>query len=263
MESWGADRRRPLDHRLRQRRPRLRRDRRLPLGHLRRRRAKPARAGTKTCATTSVSSPATRSASRSDACGRTPPRPTGRGEFVLAFLNCSDNFAGVATPPPDIKLTGLTKRYGEVVAVAGIDFEVGARRVLLDARPLGLGQDDDAADDRRLRGSDAGTIELAGQDVSRRLALRPRRQHGLPGLRAVPAHDRRRERRLRAAGRRGRQGRAGEAPRRGARDGAPARLGDRKPAELSGGQRQRVALARAIVNRPRCCCSTSRSAPST
>jgi putative spermidine/putrescine transport system ATP-binding protein len=30
-----------------------------------------------------------------------------------------------------------------------------------------------------------------------------------------------------------------------------------------GGQRQRVALARALVNRPRCCCSTSRSARST
>ena len=39
--------------------------------------------------------------------------------------------------------------------------------------------------------------------------------------------------------------------------------GNRKPIQLSGGQRQRVALARAIVNRPRCCCSTSRSAPST
>ena len=40
-------------------------------------------------------------------------------------------------------------------------------------------------------------------------------------------------------------------------------LGGRKPAQLSGGQRQRVALARAIVNEPRCCCSTSRSARST
>ena len=36
-----------------------------------------------------------------------------------------------------------------------------------------------------------------------------------------------------------------------------------QPAQLSGGQRQRVALARAIVNRPACCCSTSRSARST
>ena len=30
------------------------------------------------------------------------------------------------------------------------------RRVLLDARPVGLGQDDDAADDRRLRAADRG-----------------------------------------------------------------------------------------------------------
>ena len=40
-------------------------------------------------------------------------------------------------------------------------------------------------------------------------------------------------------------------------------LAQRPSAQLSGGQQQRVALARAIVNRPRCCCSTSRSARST
>ena len=39
--------------------------------------------------------------------------------------------------------------------------------------------------------------------------------------------------------------------------------GDRRAHELSGGQMQRVALARALVNRPRCCCSTSPSRPST
>ena len=36
-------------------------------------------------------------------------------------------------------------------------------------------------------------------DVPRRAALRARRQHRVPGLRAVPAHDRARQRRLRAA----------------------------------------------------------------
>ena len=82
-------------------------------------------------------------------------------------------------------------------------------------------------------------------------ALRPRGQHRLPGLRPVPAHDRRRERRVRDAGQ---QVAKDERARR--RDEAleMVRLsgyGDRKPAELSGGQRQRVALARSIVNRPR------------
>ena len=45
----------------------------------------------------------------------------------------------------------------------------------------------------------AGRILLHGRDVTARAAVRPRRQHGLPGLRAVPAHDGRRERRVRPA----------------------------------------------------------------
>ncbi len=40
-------------------------------------------------------------------------------------------------------------------------------------------------------------------------------------------------------------------------------LAKRRPTQMSGGQQQRVALARALVNRPRRCCSTSRSARST
>ncbi len=50
----------------------------------------------------------------------------------------------------------------------------------------------------------------------------------------------------------------------GARAGQAGGYGARKPGQLSGGQRQRVALARALVKcARRCCCSTSRSAPST
>ena len=146
----------------------------------------------------------------------------------------------------------LTKQYGEVAAVAGIDLEVAAGRVLHDARALRLGQDDDAADDRRLRGPDRRHDRAGRRGRQRRAALRPRGQHRLPGLRALPAHDRRRERRLRPAGREG----VAKDERAKRRDEAleMVRLpgyGDRKPGELSGGQRQRVALARAIVNRPR------------
>ena len=45
---------------------------------------------------------------------------------------------------------------------------------------------------------DAGHVELARRRHRRAAALRARRQHRLPGLRAVPAHDRRRERRATA-----------------------------------------------------------------
>ena len=98
---------------------------------------------------------------------------------------------------------------------------------------------------------DAGRVLLDGEDVTSRLAQAAHRQHGLPGLRALPAHDRRRERRLRPAAEEGRQG--GDRRRGSTRCSTIVRLeglDDRRPAQLSGGQRQRVALARALVNRP-------------
>ena len=55
---------------------------------------------------------------------------------------------------PVISVEHVSKRYGDFVAVHDVSFEIRPRRVLLDARPLGLRQDDDAAHDRRLRGGD-------------------------------------------------------------------------------------------------------------
>ena len=153
----------------------------------------------------------------------------------------------------DVQLDiGCTKAYGDVVAVDDVDLEIAPRRVLHDARPVGLGQDDDAAADRRLRAPDAGAIAAQRRGRDAAAAVRARRQHGLPGLRALPAHDRRRQRRVRpegqaASARPERSTRAAEAL-------AMVRLagyGNASPSQLSGGQRQRVALARAIVNRPR------------
>ena len=97
-----------------------------------------------------------------------------------------------------------------------------------------------------------------GDDRSRRrgrhrpAAVPPRRQHRLPGLRAVPAHDGRAERRVRAAGATRREVRSAlpGSARRSSWSGC-GDFGSRRPSELSGGQRQRVALARALINRPR------------
>ena len=55
----------------------------------------------------------------------------------------------------EVTLVALTKRFADVVAVDCRRPPRGRRRVLLAAGPLGLRQDDHAADGGRLRGADA------------------------------------------------------------------------------------------------------------
>ena len=99
----------------------------------------------------------------------------------------------------EVKLISLDQAFGEFTAVDGIDLRDARRRVLLDARPVGLRQDDDAAHDRRLRAADARARSCwtaRTWPTRRRTAAR---QHGVPELRALPAPDRVRQRRLRPA----------------------------------------------------------------
>jgi putative spermidine/putrescine transport system ATP-binding protein len=148
-------------------------------------------------------------------------------------------------------LANLTKRYGEVVAVAGIDLEVAAGEFFTLLGPSGSGKTTTL---RMIAGFElptSGTVELAGEDVGgvppydravntvfQDYALFPHMSVGenvAYGMRVA---------------------KVGKAERARRRDEAleMVRLpgyGDRKPGELSGGQRQRVALARAIVNRPK------------
>jgi putative spermidine/putrescine transport system ATP-binding protein len=148
-------------------------------------------------------------------------------------------------------LAGLSKRYGEVVAVAGIDLEVQAGEFFTMLGPSGSGKTTTLRMIAGFEDPSDGTIELAGEDVSRvppydravntvfqDYALFP---HMTVGENVAYG--------LRIAG-------VAKAERAKRRDEAleMVRLpgyGDRRPGELSGGQRQRVALARAIVNRPK------------
>ena len=102
-----------------------------------------------------------------------------------------------------------------------------------------------------LEEAEAGTIQLAATRRHPPRAARPRRGHGVPELRALPAPHRPRQPRLRPeTARRPRRPRSTRAsPRRAQMLGLDALL-DRLPAQLSGGQRQRVAMGRAIVRRP-------------
>ena len=152
---------------------------------------------------------------------------------------------------PDISVKGLTKRYGDVVAVDGVDLDIAAGEFFTMLGPSGSGKTTTLRMIAGFEIPDEGTIELAGEDVSRlppydrpvntvfqdyalfpHMSVLANVEYGL-----MVKKVRRGERRARAA-------EALEMVRLGG-------YGDRKPAQLSGGQRQRVALARAIVNRPK------------
>ena len=81
-----------------------------------------------------------------------------------------------------------------------VDLRRRDRRARRAARPVGLGQDDAAADHRRAGSAPTrGTVRFHGEDATDRARARAQRRLRVPALRAVPPHDRLRERRLRPA----------------------------------------------------------------
>ena len=148
-------------------------------------------------------------------------------------------------------MAGLTKHYGEVVAVAGIDLEIQPGEFFTMLGPSGSGKTTTLRMIAGFEDPSSGSVELAGRDVGgtppydravntvfQDYALFPHMTVGenvAYGMRVAKVSKDERARR---------HDEALEMVR------LPG-YGDRKPAELSGGQRQRVALARAIVNRPR------------
>jgi putative spermidine/putrescine transport system ATP-binding protein len=150
----------------------------------------------------------------------------------------------------DVRVAGLRKRYGDVIAVDGVDLEIRRGEFFTMLGPSGSGKTTTLRVIAGFEQPDEGSVELRGKDVSKlppyardvntvfqdyalfpHMSVQDNVEYGLR-VKKVPRADRRR--------------RAAEAL-------ALVRLegyGGRKPSQLSGGQRQRVALARAIVNRP-------------
>jgi putative spermidine/putrescine transport system ATP-binding protein len=152
---------------------------------------------------------------------------------------------------PAVQLDGLIKRFGEVVAVAGVDLEIRDGEFFSMLGPSGSGKTTTLRMIAGFEQPSEGRILLHGRDVTgvppfdrdvntvfQDYALFPHMSvgdnvaYGLT-VRGVPREERSR--------------RMAEALSQVRLEGYERR----RPGQLSGGQRQRVALARALVNRPR------------
>ncbi len=151
---------------------------------------------------------------------------------------------------PALRLVGVRKSYGSVVAVAGVDLTVERGEFFTLLGPSGSGKTSLLRLIAGFERLDAGRIELDGRDVG---GLPPylRETNTVFQDYALFPHMTVAENigyglRVKGIGNPERRRRVEEALAMVRLDS----LGGRRPNQLSGGQRQRVALARAIVNQP-------------
>jgi putative spermidine/putrescine transport system ATP-binding protein len=158
----------------------------------------------------------------------------------------TESVAGV----PAVRLSGIRRVYGDVVAVGGIDLDIAAGEFFTLLGPSGSGKTTTLRVIAGFERPDAGRVELQGIDVTR-VAPAQRAVNTVFQDYALFPHMTVAENveyglRVKGMSRRDRRVRAQDVLERVRLPG----LGDRKPVQLSGGQRQRVALARAIINGP-------------
>ena len=151
---------------------------------------------------------------------------------------------------PLIEIRGLSKAFGSVKAVDGVDLDINAGKFLTLLGPSGSGKTTVLRMIAGFEDPDTGTINLNGNDIThlppyerdvntvfQDYALFPHMdvitniEYGL---------------RVKKVDKKERRAKALEALEQVRLSGYE----NRKPSQLSGGQRQRVALARALVNRP-------------
>src|ERR671934_864284 len=150
-----------------------------------------------------------------------------------------------------IRVEGLTKRFGAVTALDGIDLEVPARTVFGLLGPNGAGKTTAIRVLSTILEPDAGHAEVLGLDVVRE-AKEVRRRIGLAGQYATVDPNLTGRENLRLIGRLVHLPRQESARRTDAllERFELTRAADRPVRTYSGGMRRRVDLAAALVNRP-------------
>jgi putative spermidine/putrescine transport system ATP-binding protein len=152
--------------------------------------------------------------------------------------------------PPAVRLQGLHKSYGDVVALADLDLEVHRGEFFTLLGPSGSGKTTTLRLIAGFEHPDRGTVQLDGIDVTRQAPYQRDVNTVFQDYALFPhmtvADNVAYGLQVQGIGKAQRRERADEALAMVRLEG----LGKRKPIQLSGGQRQRVALARALVNRP-------------
>jgi len=168
----------------------------------------------------------------------------------LATQAASRPEAPAPVTAPAVRLAGIRRTYGDVVAVDGVDLEIAPGEFFTMLGPSGSGKTTTLRVIAGFERPDAGHVELAAVDVTG-VAPSERDVNTVFQDYALFPHMSVLENveyglRVRGVDRKSRRAKAQEVLER-------VRLphvGSRRPSALSGGQRQRVALARAIVNSP-------------
>jgi putative spermidine/putrescine transport system ATP-binding protein len=151
----------------------------------------------------------------------------------------------------DVRLIGVRKTYGDVVAVDRVDLEIEEGQFFTLLGPSGSGKTTTLRLIAGFERPDEGSVELHGADVTGRAPYERDVNTVFQDYALFPhmsvADNVGYGLRVKGVGRRERRDRVQEAL-------DMVRLpdvGSRRPVQLSGGQRQRIALARSLVNRPR------------
>jgi iron(III) transport system ATP-binding protein len=158
-----------------------------------------------------------------------------------------------AVAPPraaDVRLTGLSKRYGDVTALKPLDLVIEAGTLVTLLGPSGCGKTTLLRLIAGLETATSGTIAIGGRDVTN-LTARDRNVSMVFQSYALFPHMSVRDNVLYGLQSLGTpKAEAAETVRLVLEQVGLKGLSERAPHELSGGQQQRVALARALVMRP-------------
>jgi putative spermidine/putrescine transport system ATP-binding protein len=156
-----------------------------------------------------------------------------------------------AASTPDVRLVGVRKTYGDVIAVDGVDLTIEPGEFFTLLGPSGSGKTTTLRLIAGFERPDEGRVELHGRDVTRTAPYERDVNTVFQDYALFPhmtvAENVAYGLRVKGVPRRQRAARVQEI----LKIVRLPDIGGRKPIQLSGGQRQRIALARALVNSPR------------